>query len=947
MAETLAATESSILFNSVYKILRDMDRISQLPESVVHHILSFLKTPAHLVRMSVLSKTWFHLTASFPILDFSIGDFRSRESFFKYVEYTISRFCHHNIPAQKLRLIKFLGEPADLDIVDRCLKRLLRNGVKKLVIYLHNFSDDQVSGSDSDSPSASDMPRYRLPNTLLSVSVLTSLTVFGCELPSSLMLDAPSFKSLIKLKLDNVYLNDEVITYLVASCPLLRVFKIRGCHGFKRFSVHGHQHLREVDISFDTPVERIDIEAPNLSELTIADEEFSGQPQMNLASCEKLTSVYYEGCPLPNSNGVNDFLSNFPFIENLVFYTTYSRDNLNLSSHSLKTLVLSADFDFDEIELSTPNLGLFIYPCSDRHSGLGISHLPHLNACMRCYPYDSISILWFHKLRLFLDKENGFKALNLYICTDQQLIVLEKIQEIELPPYELGHIELHFEHEESSDHAAFVDAVLCCFRPRSLTLRSSFPLNDFEEQSDLVKLPESVVHHILSFLKTPAHLVRMSVLSKTWFHLTASFPILDFSIGDFRSRESFFKYVEYTISRFCHHNIPAQKLRLIKFLGEPADLDIVDRCLKRLLRNGVKKLVIYLHNFSDDQVSGSDSDSDSPSASDMPRYRLPNTLLSVSVLTSLTVFGCELPSSLMLDAPSFKSLIKLKLDNVYLNDEVITYLVASCPLLRVFKIRGCHGFKRFSVHGHQHLREVDISFDTPVERIDIEAPNLSELTIADEEFSGQPQMNLASCEKLTSVYYEGSPLPNSNGVNDFLSNFPFIENLVFYTTYSRDNLNLSSHSLRTLVLSADFDFDEIELSTPNLGLFIYPCSDRHSGLGISHLPHLNACMRCYPYDSISILWFHKLRLFLDKENGFKALNLYICTDQQLIVLEKIQEIELPPYELEHIELHFEHEESSDHAAFVDAVLCCFRPRSLTLRSSFPLNDFEEQSDLVK
>ncbi|MFS7955103.1 putative leucine-rich repeat domain superfamily, F-box-like domain superfamily [Helianthus anomalus] len=467
-----------------------MDRISQLPDFIVHHILSFLKTPKDLVRMSVLSKTWLHLTASFPILDFSISDFSSGESFFSYVEYTTSRFCHQNLPAHSLRLIKFLRDPADLDIVDRCLERVFRNGVKELVIYLHNYSDYSEPPSDSEesasdyeeSPSATAMPRYRLPNTLLSVSVLTSLTIFGCDLPSSFMLDALKFKSLTRLKLENIHIDDEVITYLATSCPLLQVFEIRSCPGFKRFCVHGHQSLQEVDISFDAPVERIDIEAPNLYELSVADEGETGQPQMNLALCEKLTSVSCEGCPLPN-----DFLSNFPFVENLVLFTGYNGNNLKLSSNSLRTLVLNSDFDLEEIELSTPSLGLFIYSYNEHYSGLGISHLPHLELCMRCYLDDSIDSLWFQKLRLFLDKENGFKALNLYICTDQKLTVLEKLKAVELPPYELEHIELHFEHEESSGHATFVDAVLCCFCPRSLTLRSSFPLTTFEEQSPLVK----------------------------------------------------------------------------------------------------------------------------------------------------------------------------------------------------------------------------------------------------------------------------------------------------------------------------------------------------------------------------------------------------------------------------------------------------------------------------
>ncbi|XP_022003824.1 uncharacterized protein LOC110901294 [Helianthus annuus] len=224
---------------------------------------------------------------------------------------------------------------------------------------------------------------------------------------------------------------------------------------------------------------------------------------MKLASCKKLTTVFYEGYLLPNSNNVTNFLSNFPFLENLVLHPdwhTIKGDNLKLSNHSLKTLELHSRFDLDEIELNTPNLGLFVYIVHPAYSYLGMSRLPHLKASMRYYPYHSID---FQKLRLFLDKESGFKALNLYICTDERSMVLEKLNAIELPRYELENIELHFDYEESpgdealdagheeksSFHAAFVDAVLCCFRPRSLTLRSSsFPLTDFEEQSALVKI---------------------------------------------------------------------------------------------------------------------------------------------------------------------------------------------------------------------------------------------------------------------------------------------------------------------------------------------------------------------------------------------------------------------------------------------------------------------------
>ncbi|KAJ0451864.1 putative leucine-rich repeat domain superfamily, F-box-like domain superfamily [Helianthus annuus] len=236
-----------------------MDLISQLPESIVHRILSFLvplhTPPADFVRVSVLSKTWFHLTASYPHLDFTIRNFThvSRESFFKYIEYTTSRFCHQNLTAYTLRLITDLRESAELDIVNRCLELLLQNGV-----------------------------------------------TVNCLLPSCLILSCLSLC---------VPINDEVLKHITTSCPLLQVFVVNACHGLKRFCVYGHQHLRSVWIQYNTPFERIDIEAPNLSSLSIKDDHGrGGPPQMNLASCEKLITVFYYVCPYSNSYPISHSL---------------------------------------------------------------------------------------------------------------------------------------------------------------------------------------------------------------------------------------------------------------------------------------------------------------------------------------------------------------------------------------------------------------------------------------------------------------------------------------------------------------------------------------------------------------------------------------------------------------------------------------------------------------
>ncbi|XP_076930478.1 F-box/LRR-repeat protein 25-like [Bidens hawaiensis] len=360
-----------------------MDMISELPEFIVHHILSFLNSPNELVRMSVLSKAWLHLTASFPVLYFSEDDFTSRETFFKYVDYATSRFFHQNVTLYRLKLVATLEEPAELDIVNRCLELALNKGLYELEI------DIIITNSSSA------YAEYRLPNTLLSVSVLESLTIRGCELPSSLMLDAVKFKSLIELKLENVSIDDEAITHLTTSCPLLEEFHIVGCDGFKNVCVYGHQNLQIVWIDYYTVVERIDIDAPNLLFLFITDIYGIGAPLMNLASCKKLIVVPYFGLPSLNSNGFTNFSSSLPIIESFFLDTKSKFDTLRLSSN--------------------PSLISFGYPLVMYYQWPLLSFSTHLSVCMQCYLDGNINTLWFYLLRLFLYQKNGFEVLNLYI----------------------------------------------------------------------------------------------------------------------------------------------------------------------------------------------------------------------------------------------------------------------------------------------------------------------------------------------------------------------------------------------------------------------------------------------------------------------------------------------------------------------------------------------------
>ncbi|GJU37667.1 F-box domain containing protein [Tanacetum coccineum] len=447
------------------------DRISTLPDFIVHHILSYLhKDTKSLVRMSVLSKEWFALMESFPILYFRLdrswfkwfsGDYDNEyimKKFCKYVEHTVSRFCKQNISAHTLDIVVDLTNLEQVKKFERCLELVIEKGVEVLVIDVAYW--DKY------------LPMLRLPNTLLSASLLTSLTLNKCELPSSLMVGVVKFKSLKLLSLANILIEEGVIEYLAKSCPLLEEIYLRYCYGFKMFCVKRHHNLLKVEIYRTYLPERIDVEAPNLSYFLLDISSKDKAPSMFLGSCEKLTTFCYRGFPLER---FNDFLSNFPFLEN-VSLNLSSPENLKLSHHFLRRLELQSDSDLEEIDLNVPNLLLFkYYDLSFRQvAAMSRKDSSLAKGYMKCHTDKDFDILSFLKLRRFLEKNSFFSVLELVICW--KLIHVEELKMIQSPPYKLEHVELKYMGliRESLVYVALVDAVLWCCRPRSLTLELDF-----------------------------------------------------------------------------------------------------------------------------------------------------------------------------------------------------------------------------------------------------------------------------------------------------------------------------------------------------------------------------------------------------------------------------------------------------------------------------------------
>ncbi|KAH7856210.1 hypothetical protein Vadar_033948 [Vaccinium darrowii] len=104
-----------LMNNCKYKV----DRISQLPEPIIHHILSFL--PAEdAVCSSILSKRWHRMWCTFPIFYFKLNEYdyfskhgkdwqaeTSNDEFLTYVEESLNRRLLHRFSIHKFRMLMY------------------------------------------------------------------------------------------------------------------------------------------------------------------------------------------------------------------------------------------------------------------------------------------------------------------------------------------------------------------------------------------------------------------------------------------------------------------------------------------------------------------------------------------------------------------------------------------------------------------------------------------------------------------------------------------------------------------------------------------------------------------------------------------------------------------------------------------------------------------------
>ena len=391
------------------------DRISQLPQQIIHHILFFMPTK-DAARTSALSKSWLQAWNSLPRFDLKHSDvthydpfnlFNGEEvdidheemfsKFAKSVDETLLPLQLYKaiIPLFKLRVTVWHDKYASR--IDNWLELAYRNHVQTLDLNIR--SKDNVKA-------------YALPQTTFGVGSLAVLSLKGekCKLDKNYFSYDMKFICLRELSLDEVDVDSLTIKKILKCCPLLEALTIIMCTKVKRVELVNVPKLKKANVQ---GVNKLRIEAPNLEKLNCSG-DLAPILNPNSIACNNVKEIEIASFYLTKKM-IREFDSKFPLLETLHLGIFFGRKEFKFSSHRLKSLSLSPGPEkLTTVEIDCENLNSFKYNGSSIPSSFSITSSCLNNIENRFHQEGHLDTFWFLTLRQYLGKFEQHQTLNLW-----------------------------------------------------------------------------------------------------------------------------------------------------------------------------------------------------------------------------------------------------------------------------------------------------------------------------------------------------------------------------------------------------------------------------------------------------------------------------------------------------------------------------------------------------
>lgn len=241
------------------RIEEQVDRISGLHDTIIHHILSFVPT-IEAARTCLLAKRWRNVWAETPFLDFDDRQFAGREHAFanfvnsvhaSHKATTIQRYrlsVQHPNSATLVKWVRFAALKNTKELYISCsggglaFEMPCYGSLRDLKLHLEQGILEMPTNGCFSSLEALSLSSVYFDDTIFSVS-------------------SPQFPRIRSLKLnDCVQMN-----HLTVDCPLLEEMEIKRCYGLDWLIVHAERlHSLSVHDSFTYGSTSVEIFAPRL-----------------------------------------------------------------------------------------------------------------------------------------------------------------------------------------------------------------------------------------------------------------------------------------------------------------------------------------------------------------------------------------------------------------------------------------------------------------------------------------------------------------------------------------------------------------------------------------------------------------------------------------------------------------------------------------------------------
>ncbi|KAL3634377.1 hypothetical protein CASFOL_021431 [Castilleja foliolosa] len=323
-----------------------IDRLCQLPQPILHHILSLL-AQKDAVRTCVLSKSWRYLWQGLLNVEFRDNNMfiDKNTEFWSFLDKTLQRYLDQNLSIHKF-LVDVFPREVDFVLLQKWIPLLIMNmGVRSFTLIFYQSSIV-----------------FPLPLLVFQSQSLVELHLLRCDLSTLKSTDNVMLYNLQTLRLHYVEITDEVFDKIIFSCPLIENLNLISCTGLKSIKLHKRHNIKYFDCYVDDETV-IEIEDPHPLESVHIQQDspnwFLRHKNMQFPHLKSL-DLWWVHLP---AKIFDNFSSFFPCLNELSLNKCNGlEDEFILSSSSIKRLTIEMNMGhMIKAFIDTPNILYFKY----------------------------------------------------------------------------------------------------------------------------------------------------------------------------------------------------------------------------------------------------------------------------------------------------------------------------------------------------------------------------------------------------------------------------------------------------------------------------------------------------------------------------------------------------------------------------------------------------------